>query len=169
MIGSMYSQKGNHPLVLSPQVAHEIPGCNFGVRRDIALQVGGFDNALDRIGVGLLAGGDTEFGMRLVRSGKRVVYEPRCRIDHLISVAKLEPEYLRHRAKGMGLTTAKLRSMHGPPRRVSDWVKAGKRTAGVWIRWQKHRTFGTSADAFEWELRTHAHLTDLVSPLFRAR
>ena len=166
LIGSDYSRKGHASLVLPSQVAHEIPGCNFGVSRDVALDIGGFHNALDRVGAGLLAGGDTEFGIRLVKAGKRVVYEPGCRIEHLISLEKLERAYLRHRANGLGLTSARLRSMHGPHWQVRDWLRASKRAMGLYARWQLQRLMGRRALAFEWELRTRRHVVDWAASFY---
>ena len=167
LIGSDYSRKGDARFLLPESLAHEVPGCNFGVRRSVALTLGGFNNALDRIGSDLLAGGDTEFGIRLAKAGHRVVYEPRCSLEHLIDPSKLEQGYLRRRAKGLGLTSARLRSMHGPRLQTREWLNAGRRTIGLCARWQKYRALGTRVDAFEWELRARVQLTDLVASLSR--
>ncbi len=165
LIGSDYSRKGTTRFQLPPPVAHEIPGCNFGVRRDLALELGGFNTSLDRIGSELLAGGDTEFGLRLAKAGRRVVYEPECRIEHLIPHGKLERSYLRRRADGLGLTAARLRATHGPPRRYRDWYVDVKRALGLLVRWQKRKALGRSVDAFEWELRTRRHWADISAAL----
>ena len=103
-VSSSYSRKGDRMFLLLRGTAHEIPGCNFGVRQSVAQEIGGFNNALDRVGNGMLAGGDTEFGMRLVTEGRRVVYQPRCRIKHVITQDKLLPTHLRKRWSGLGAT-----------------------------------------------------------------
>jgi glycosyltransferase involved in cell wall biosynthesis len=50
-------------------------GCSLAVPRRRALQLGGFDEALDR-GRALPGGGDLDFLWRVLASGQRVVYEP---------------------------------------------------------------------------------------------
>lgn len=50
-------------------------GCSFALRRDLALDVGGFDVALD-LGEALPGGGDHDMLWRVLQSGHDVVYEP---------------------------------------------------------------------------------------------
>jgi glycosyltransferase involved in cell wall biosynthesis len=50
-------------------------GCSLAVRRKRALELGGFDEALDR-GRPLPGGGDLDFLWRVLQAGHRVVYEP---------------------------------------------------------------------------------------------
>lgn len=107
-IGSAYSRKGDAAFVVPANDSAQLPGCNFGVRAAVAEAVGGFRTNLDRVGKGLLAGGDTEFGMRLGEAGKRIVYEPRCAIEHVITAEKLTHDYMRRRWYGLGLTTRAL-------------------------------------------------------------
>ena len=108
-ISSGYSRKGDHPIVLPPETAHEVPGCNFGFRVEAGRAIDGFDPTLDRIGSQMLSGGDTDFGRRLAAAGRRTVYRPECRIDHVIVPEKLTKPYLRKRAYGSGVTLARLR------------------------------------------------------------
>jgi glycosyltransferase involved in cell wall biosynthesis len=56
-------------------------GCNLAVRRDVALWLGGFDEALD-LGSVLPGGGDNDMVWRVLESGAEVVYEPRARVRH---------------------------------------------------------------------------------------
>jgi glucosyl-dolichyl phosphate glucuronosyltransferase len=101
---SSYSRKGDQAMLVPADVAHEVPGCNFGVRRDMANAIGRFAAGLDRSGLSLLAGGDREFGERLVRLGRRVAYQPRCAVLHIITAEKLDRDYLRRRWHGTGVT-----------------------------------------------------------------
>jgi hypothetical protein len=105
---STYSRKGDRMMLLPSNVAHEVPGSNFALRKSAAFSVGGFNNGLDRVGTGLLAGGDWEFGLRLVASSCRVVYQPRCSIYHVITSEKLSRKHLRKRWAGLGATTGVL-------------------------------------------------------------
>jgi len=109
IISSGYSRKGETPLLLPDTTAHELPGCNFGVSRELARRLNGFNTQLDRIGKNLLAGGDTEFGLRLVASGGRTAYHPGCWIKHVMAEEKLSKAYLRKRAFGSGATVSKMR------------------------------------------------------------
>lgn len=160
MLSSVYSRKGDAPRVLPPETAFEIPGCNFGVRRQAAIDAGGFDNHLDRVGAALLAGGDFEFGQRLASAKKRVVYHPQCRIRHLISSAKLSRSYMRRRQYGAGITTRILeRRTHGfEPVRIKRFIAAIARTAWSGIRAELR---GAHAEAFEAELKIR-HLVGYV-------
>jgi glycosyltransferase involved in cell wall biosynthesis len=101
---STYSRKGDLMMLLPRNVAHELPGCNLGVLKSVALSIGGFNNSLDRVGSGLLAGGDWEFGHRLTATERRVVYQPRCAIQHVITEEKLSRKSLRKRWGGIGAT-----------------------------------------------------------------
>jgi glycosyltransferase involved in cell wall biosynthesis len=96
-VTSPYSRRGSQEMLLAPDVAHEIPGCNFAVLKSVVFEVGGFHPGLGRSGRGMLAGEDCEFGERIVELGKRVAYSPRCRIRHFISSQKISPAGLRAR------------------------------------------------------------------------
>ncbi|MGN6393540.1 MAG: glycosyltransferase family 2 protein [Gemmatimonadales bacterium] len=50
-------------------------GCSYAVRRETALSLGGFDEALD-LGAALPGGGDHDFLWRALEAGHSVVYEP---------------------------------------------------------------------------------------------
>src|SRR5690606_8402984 len=56
-------------------------GANLSVRRDAALRLGGFDDALDT-GPPLPGGGDLDLMHRVVRAGLPFVYEPRVVVFH---------------------------------------------------------------------------------------
>ena len=56
-------------------------GCNMVVRRATALELGGFDEALDT-GAPLPGGGDLDMFYRVIRAGHPLVYEPRMLVFH---------------------------------------------------------------------------------------
>jgi len=56
-------------------------GCNMAVRREAALAMGGFDEALDT-GPPLPGGGDLDIFYRTLRAGLPLVYEPRMLVRH---------------------------------------------------------------------------------------
>ncbi len=137
-VTSPYSRKGSRPMLVPDDLAHEIPGCNFGISRCVALELGGFRTDLDRQADSLLAGGDTELGWRLAGARKRVVYQPDCAVKHVISSDKLARCGLRRRWRGIG---AAVRRMQPPgarevpaARRARMWLGAGRLFATAAIR-----------------------------------
>jgi glycosyltransferase involved in cell wall biosynthesis/GT2 family glycosyltransferase len=56
-------------------------GANMSIRREVALRLGGFDEALDT-GPPLPGGGDIDMMHRVLRSGFALVYEPRAVVFH---------------------------------------------------------------------------------------
>ena len=151
-VTSAYSQKGDKLIVVPAHRAHELPGCNFGVRRDAAFEAGGFHPALDRCGAGMLAGGDWEFGEKLVQLNKQVVYSPRCRIQHLISRKKLSREGLRARWKGNGATMYALKLLRGDDLSSRRRLHLFLRMIRLFGRSLHYRIIGKDALAFRWEL-----------------
>lgn len=112
-VTSAYSRKGEQRLLLGTDHGHELPGCNFGVWRSHALALNGFHPSLDRSERGMLAGGDTEFGLRLVAAGCTTAYLPDCAIDHWISRQKTSFRGLVRRWYGLGKTEYAVRSVRG--------------------------------------------------------
>ncbi len=109
---STYSHKGDRLHLIAHHEAHQLPGCNFAVKKELARSVGGFHPGLDRSGSGMLAGGDFDLGMRIVAAGARVAYAPECRITHWISRAKISQAGLRKRWYGLGRTQRVLERLH---------------------------------------------------------
>jgi GT2 family glycosyltransferase len=56
-------------------------GCNMAFRREILLELGGFDEALDT-GATLPGGGDLDIFYRVIRAGYPLVYEPQYLVFH---------------------------------------------------------------------------------------
>jgi O-antigen biosynthesis protein len=56
-------------------------GCSFAVDRELALTLGGFDEALD-MGRELPGGGDHDMLWRMLQAGHEVIYEPRALAHH---------------------------------------------------------------------------------------
>ena len=161
-INSPYSCKGDHIHVLPRSTSHELPGCNFGVRKSVADSLGGFDVRLDRIGTGLLAGGDTDFGHRLVAAGYRTVYHPRCAIEHVILPEKLTKKYLRRRWYGSGATGHLTRQRSLSP---LAWMRCMMGAGRLGLSSISHRCRGRSSQAFEAELRMLNAVGYLLGPI----
>ena len=151
-VSSFYSQKGDDLLVVSRDRAHELPGCNFAVLRQVALDAGGFHPCLDRSGRDMLAGGDWEFGERLVRRNRRVVYSPKCRIKHLVSQRKLSKEGLRARWEGNGATARVLEVLRGDEKAFGERLHLTLRMVRLFGRSMRCRMLGDEKTSFRWEL-----------------
>ncbi|MCA9025723.1 MAG: glycosyltransferase family 2 protein [Planctomycetaceae bacterium] len=151
IISSGYSRKGSEKLVLPREFAHELAGCNFGVKKAAAESINGFDNSLDRVGNGLIAGGDFDFGKRLVAAGKRTVYHPDCSIQHFIIPEKLTKTYLRRRAYGLGATRRLMTQGLKKPssfQRLKQLARIGRMGGGV----VGLRLLGRKGDSFSREI-----------------
>lgn len=163
-VTSTYSRKGDRMMLLPRDVAHEVPGCNFGVRKSVALNIDGFNNSLDRTGAGLLAGGDTEFGLRLVGTGRRVVFQPRCAIRHVITEEKLSRRYLRKRWTGAGATARLLQNSRLPFSRRVRYLAGVVRRVGASL---VHQVRGNTRVAFERELEARRSWAYIIAGVLR--
>lgn len=103
-------------------------GCNMTYRREILIEIGGFDIALDT-GKPLPGGGDLDMFYRIIRSGHALVYEPRYLVfhQHRQTLEQLQRQYW---SWGLGLmafiaksyqSDRPLRKLH--LRLIAWWVK----------------------------------------------
>ncbi|WP_395686629.1 glycosyltransferase family 2 protein [Caenimonas koreensis] len=67
----------------APAFIHEFMGGNFSVRREVALQMGGFDENFVKVAYRF----EAEFAARFVARGGLILYEPRACLHHLKEVA----------------------------------------------------------------------------------
>ncbi|WP_035992792.1 glycosyltransferase family 2 protein [Leptolyngbya sp. KIOST-1] len=69
-------------------------GCNMAFRRQVLLELGGFDEALDT-GKPLPGGGDLDMFYRVVRAGHPLVYEPQYAVyhQHRWDISQLRHQY----------------------------------------------------------------------------
>ncbi|MBD2440129.1 glycosyltransferase family 2 protein [Nostoc sp. FACHB-110] len=79
-------------------------GCNMAFRRQIVLDLGGFDEALDT-GPSLPGGGDHDMFYRVIRAGYTLVYEPKYLVfhEHRRDYLSLRRQYSR--SWGLGFTS----------------------------------------------------------------
>jgi glucosyl-dolichyl phosphate glucuronosyltransferase len=100
--------RGNDAFPLHPHRGDDFLGGNSVVRRRCFDKAGVF-------GTWLTYGNDSEFGMRLVKSGARGWYLPGMVVDHIIPAARLTKSYVLKRAYMNHLAVARL-SRHGSAR-----------------------------------------------------
>jgi GT2 family glycosyltransferase len=70
---------GFHFGTVRPAWIRDFMGCNFSVRRDIILELGGFDERFVRVAYNF----EAEFAHRLCHAGYRIYYEPAAFVHHL--------------------------------------------------------------------------------------
>jgi glucosyl-dolichyl phosphate glucuronosyltransferase len=80
---------------------------NAAVRRQVYLDIGGFDTRMGRVKGKLYGGEDTDFIRRVVARGFRVVYDPRLTVWHRIPAERMTRRHFRRLrfddAEGEGL------------------------------------------------------------------
>lgn len=88
-------------------------GCNMAFRRQVLLDLGGFDEALDT-GKPLPGGGDLDSFYRVIRAGYPLVYEPQYAVYHQ---HRRELSQLRHQywTWGLGFMAFVVKSMRTDP------------------------------------------------------
>jgi glycosyltransferase involved in cell wall biosynthesis len=151
-VTSAYSRKGDNLILLPRSSAHELPGCNFGVLKSVVKELGGFHPRLDRSGSAMLAGGDWEFGERLVRYGYRTAYAPKCRIRHLVSAYKTSKAGLRARWHGLGATAAVMDKLRGDKLGFAKRFRLIIRTMRFAARSLRSALTGDQDSCLRWEL-----------------
>lgn len=104
-------------------------GCNMAFRRQIVLELGGFDEALDT-GPSLPGGGDHDMFYRIIRAGYTLIYEPKYLVfhEHRRDYLSLRRQYSR--SWGLGFTSYVTKCyLNDPPQRkklvrlVLWWLK----------------------------------------------
>jgi glucosyl-dolichyl phosphate glucuronosyltransferase len=104
-------------------------GTNMSVRRAAALDAGGFDPQLGRIGNRLLSGEEPDLTRRLTVAGWSVLYVPAAAVVQQVLPERLGRRWLLRRGWGQGLTNARLglagdRLAGVRPRRRERWRRA---------------------------------------------
>jgi GT2 family glycosyltransferase len=87
--------------------ANPLPHChgaNMLVSRAMAQEVGGFPADLGRIGTRLLSNEETVLQYRLLANGRRIVYDGRLVVDHLIGPERLTTRWIKQRAYWGGVS-----------------------------------------------------------------
>lgn len=96
-------------------IEKDLYGLNFSVRKDVALQAGGFDPALGRCGgVSLHSGEESDLLRRIRARGGVVVYEPRAVVGHIVAGDRLRMKWFLRRAFSGGVDVVTMQSTAAP-------------------------------------------------------
>jgi glycosyltransferase involved in cell wall biosynthesis len=108
----------------------DLYGLNFSVRKDVALQVGGFNPSLGRCGLVSFRSGEESDLLRKIRGrGGVVVYEPRAVVGHIVLESRLRMKWFVRRAFSAGVDTETLGLLEGnrprPSRSLAHLLRCG--------------------------------------------
>jgi glycosyltransferase involved in cell wall biosynthesis len=141
--------RAEHPICLV--------GANLACRRTVFDNVGGFATDLQRVKNGIGSLEDHEFLLRVLRTGRKGLYDPRIVVHAEIQPNRLERVYHRRWHRGHGHFHALMRSEHMEQTKIGTlfgvpahlyWQALGH--LGAWLR---ARGTGDSARAFDHEVR----------------
>jgi len=123
---------GTHPCDITEGENQLFPfAANMGVRRDVALEAGGFRTDLGW-GNEWLPGEETELMRRLHRRGGRVRYVPDSVVDHYILESRATWEYYQHWQVGLGHCLVRI----NPPATRLGWVAQVIVNSWKVLRWR---------------------------------
>jgi GT2 family glycosyltransferase len=90
-------------------------GANMSVRTRLALEIGGFDSAIGRVGTKPGGCEETELAIRLTASnpGSRIMYVPGAAVDHHVGRERHRPSYFISRCWHEGLSKAAVARLVG--------------------------------------------------------
>jgi glycosyltransferase involved in cell wall biosynthesis len=99
------------------EVAHTLLyGCNYAVRRSLALEFGGFHpDSLPESLWRLRGDGETGLSRKIVGSGHKAMYEPAATVHHFVSRERMSPGYLERRAFAQGISDSYAVLRYGGP------------------------------------------------------
>jgi len=105
-------------------------GANMAIPKQILSEVGGFHPWLDRVGTNLLSSGDVFLQKEIVRRGYRCLYWPEMAIQHLVTAARLDPQWFLRRYYWQGVSDAVMfliENSPSPAARINSAVARNKR------------------------------------------
>jgi glycosyltransferase involved in cell wall biosynthesis len=118
---------GNRAHDIDPEL---VWGCNFGVRRSLLEQVGGFHpDGMPRDLIRFRGDGESYVGASARALGRRAVYQPEARIHHWVSRERMTPGYVRRRSFDQGISDSfrvsrqRFRVVPGVARLLRHWAR----------------------------------------------
>ena len=99
-------------------------GCNMAFRREVLLQIGGFDEALDT-GKPLPGGGDHDIFYRVIRAGYSLVYEPSYLVFHQHR-QEYKQLFHQHWTWGLSFMAFATKAYQTDPEKRPQWLRLTK-------------------------------------------
>lgn len=88
-------------------------GANMGISSTFAKQVGDFDINLGRSGTNLLGGEEKDYFLRLKKLNAKTYYLPNCAIKHVIPPHRIQLDFIKKLALGIGESEHRRAKAHG--------------------------------------------------------
>jgi len=129
---------GAYSLVDLGDTRREVPhtllyGCNYAVRRSLAIEFGGFHpDSLPEALWRLRGDGETGLSKKIVESGHKAVYEPAATVHHFVSRERMSPTYLERRAFAQGISDSYAALRYGGPLTVRYASALRARVRAAW-------------------------------------
>lgn len=121
-------------------------GANVAFRRDVLLEIGGFDTRLGRQGTNLLSGEEAALLQRLQEAGRPIYYEPQAAVWHAVHDARRHRRWLWARLFWDGASQPLLERRVPRPRRfyAAQAYRDLRRTAFFLYQWVRALTQGNA-------------------------
>ena len=91
-------------------------GCNFSIRKDILVEIGGFHpDGMPKELLRYRGDGETFVSRKIIELGCKAVYSPGAKIHHLVPASRMTTDYFCHRSyiQGISGSFAQMREEHG--------------------------------------------------------
>jgi len=148
---------GEHPIAIASGHSIGVVGANMAFRRSVFDAVGLFATDFQRVKDGIGSLEDHDFLLRVYRSGRQGVYDPRIVVHAEVQPNRLEPAYHRRWHRGHGHFHALLRSeqMEATNRGRLLGVPAPlyRQALEDLVRWARATVARDRANAFLYEVR----------------
>jgi GT2 family glycosyltransferase len=131
------------------QRVRNLMGCNMSFRRSVFGVVAGFSEDLGRVGKIPLGCEETELCIRATAAlpEGQILFEPRARVTHQVSVDRLSWKYLLRRSFAEGLSKAAVSHMVGPSRALETERRYASRVLPLGVLRQLRRAVTGGASA----------------------
>lgn len=134
--GFCYAEQDHGPV---GHAVEHLNGAGMLLRRTALAECGWLEEPLlaDRVGRGLVSGGDVEIAARVRAQGYLLWYEPGCVLHHRISASRMSRGYLLRVSAGLGASEA-LVSLITWPGSYPAWRRR------AWTRWRTQAAWAAS-------------------------
>ena len=108
-------------------------GANMAFRKEVFDQYGVFDTSLGRRGTNLEGGDEKELIERIKLKNKGIYYVPDVKVDHIIPNRRLDMEYIKGLAVGVGTSERRRMGKEGINFRIKKIFSESIKIAGTFV------------------------------------